>query len=214
MTRPRLLDLFCGAGGAAMGYHRAGFDVTGVDIKPQRRYPFEFVQADATTCPLDGFDAFHASPPCQDHMRSPTYRQEQHGTGWMLAATRERLRATGKPWVIENVPGASMRPDLKLCGCAFDLDVERERWFETSWQAFDMRQPCYHPRPVVNTLRSAHGPWFRQHGRIPRRHEVAAAMGIDWMRGEEIKQAIPPAYTEHIGRQLLDTLKAGGQCST
>src|SRR5260221_481967 len=117
MTRPRLLDLFCGAGGAAMGYSRAGFDVTGVDIKPQPRYPFQFVQADAMSYPLDGFDAIHASPPCQDHMRSPGPAYESHGTGWMLPATRSRLMATGLPWIIENVPGASLRADLKLCGC-------------------------------------------------------------------------------------------------
>src|SRR5215469_14098562 len=92
---PRLLDLFCGAGGAAMGYHRAGFDVTGVDIKPQPRYPFTFIQADAMTYPLDGFDAIHASPPCQDHMRTPNPFQKTHGTAWMLPATRARLSAGG-----------------------------------------------------------------------------------------------------------------------
>ena len=205
--RPRLLDLFCGAGGAAMGYHRAGFDVVGVDIEPQPRYPFEFVQADAMTYPLAGFDAYHASPPCQDHMKSRMRQQQEHGTGWMLAATRERFRATGVPWVLENVPGAPMRVDYQLCGCMFGLAVERERWFELGQQpVFELRPPCYHAEPVVNPMRTKHGPWYRQHGRIPTRDEVAAAMGIDWMRGEEIKQAIPPAYTEYIGRALLEHL--------
>ena len=126
MTRPRLLDLFCGAGGAAMGYHRAGFDVVGVDIKPQLRYPFEFHQGDAMTWPLDGFDVIHASPPCQDHTRQ--FVPREHGTGWMLAAIRERLTASGLPWIIENVPGAPMRADYKLCGCMFDLPrLRRER---------------------------------------------------------------------------------------
>jgi DNA (cytosine-5)-methyltransferase 1 len=203
-----LLDLFCGAGGAAMGYHRAGFDVVGVDREPQPRYPFEFIQADAMTYPLDGFDAIHASPPCQDHMQSRMRGQTTHGTAWMLEATRERVRATDVPWAIENVPGAPMRVDYDLCGCMFGLQVERHRWFEVSHPVFDLRPPCYHPEPVVNTMRTKHGPWYRAHGRIPTRDEVAAAMGIDWMRGEEIKQAIPPAYTEHIGRQLMDALAA------
>ena len=113
-----------------MGYDRAGFDVVGVDIKLQRRFPFEFVQADALTFPLEGFDAIHASPPCQAHSVTQNFTKASHGTGWMLAATRERLRAAGVPWVIENVPGAPMRADFKLCGCMFDLPrLKRERWF-------------------------------------------------------------------------------------
>lgn len=114
--KPRLLDLFSGAGGAARGYQLAGFHVTGVDINPQPRYcGDEFVQADAMTFPLDGFDAVHASPPCQDH--SPlSALVGAHGTGWMLDATRKRLEAWGGLWVIENVMGAAMRPALVLCG--------------------------------------------------------------------------------------------------
>jgi DNA (cytosine-5)-methyltransferase 1 len=200
------LDLCSGAGGAAEGYHRAGFGVVGVDNRPQPRYPFEFIQADAMTFPLDGYDAYHASTPCQDHMRSRMRQQNAHGTGWMLAATRERFQATGRPWVLENVPGAPMRADYKLCGCMFGLTVERERWFELWQPAFELRSPCYHAEPVVNPMRTKHGPWYREHGRIPTRDEVAAAMGIDWMRGEEIKQAIPPAYTEYIGQQLIEHL--------
>jgi DNA (cytosine-5)-methyltransferase 1 len=116
VTRPRLLDLFSGAGGAAMGYHRAGFDVVGADLAPQPRYPFEFVQADAMTYPLDGFDAIHASPPCQDH--SPLKaRAGEHGNGWMLDATLARLADSPAVWVVENVGAAhnrwllSARPD-------------------------------------------------------------------------------------------------------
>src|SRR5262245_2184895 len=126
----RLLDLFCGAGGAAMGYHRAGFDtIVGVDIKPQPRYPFTFVLGDAleyVKAHGHEYDAIHASPPCQDHVRSPG-PAPKHGTGWQLAATRDALLGT---WVIENVPGAPMRPDYKLCGCMFGLRrLKRERWF-------------------------------------------------------------------------------------
>ena len=116
-ARPRLLDLFCCAGGAAMGYHQAGFDVVGVDIKPQPRYPFEFHQADAMTYPLDGFDAVHASPPCQDHSATKHLHGRAHGTAWMLDGTRERLLAQSTPWVIENVPrrqDARRLPTLRL----------------------------------------------------------------------------------------------------
>jgi DNA (cytosine-5)-methyltransferase 1 len=206
--RPKLLDLFCCAGGAAMGYHRAGFDVVGVDHEPQPRYPFEFIQADAMTFPLGGFDAVHASPPCQDHVRSPG-PAAKHGTGWMLAATRERLEAQAAPWVIENVPGAPMRPDLKLCGCMFGLPrLKRERWFETSWRAFEMRSPCQHPEPSISVTGTGTptGTW-KIYGSVPV-SEMRRIMGIDWMSRPELSQAIPPAYTEHIGRQLMDALRA------
>jgi DNA (cytosine-5)-methyltransferase 1 len=128
MTRPRLLDLFCGAGGAAVGYHRAGFDVTGVDISPQPRYPFEFRQADAMTFPLDGYDAIHASPPCQDH--SPLQSVAGiHGTGWMLDATLGRLARQPAPWIVENVAAARNRADFLLCGEMFGLRTVRHRRF-------------------------------------------------------------------------------------
>ena len=214
--RPRLLDLFCGAGGCAVGYSRAGFDVVGVDIKPQPHYPFEFHQADALEYPLDGFDAIHASPPCQDHMRSPTWNAETHGTGWMLASTRDRLSGSAVPWVIENVPGADVRADYRSCGCQFGLRVRSERWFETSWRAFGASSPPHdhsgewraqsvqnHARPVFPAA-----PAY-----VPTRREVAIAMGIDWMTGDEHQLAIPPSYTEHIGQQLLAHVLAGARPS-
>ena len=207
--RPKLLDLFCGAGGAAMGYYRAGFDVTGVDIERQPRYPFTFVQADAMTFPLDGFDAIHASPPCQDHSRS--HKPREHGTGWMLAAARERLKAQGTPWIIENVPGAPMRVDYRLCGCMFGLRIAgrmmlaRDRWFETSWAGYDFRPPCMHDLPIVTVSGTGAGV---SHQKV---HATFAdwrqLMGIDWMTGAELSQAIPPAYTEHIGRMLLEVCR-------
>src|SRR5215469_5262889 len=126
--RPRLLDLFCGAGGAAMGYHRAGFDVVGVDNRPQPRYPFAFVQADAMTFPLEGFDSIHASPPCQDHSPLKSVAGE-HGTGWMLDAMLERLAAQPAVWVVENVGAAHNRADILLCGEMFDLRTVRHRRF-------------------------------------------------------------------------------------
>jgi len=198
----RLLDLFCGAGGAAMGYHRAGFEVVGVDIKPQPHYPFEFHQADAMTYPLEGFDAIHASPPCQ------AYSQAALGTGKtypdLLAAVRERLVIAGAAWVIENVPGAPMRADFRLCGCMFGLSLRRERWFETSWQHFALRQPCLHTGPVVSVVGHGTPTWVRKILRFnPTIHHYREAMGIDWMNRDELSQAIPPAYTEYIGSWLM-----------
>jgi DNA (cytosine-5)-methyltransferase 1 len=200
MGRPRLLDLFCGAGGAAMGYHRAGFEVVGIDSRPQPRYPFEFHRADAMTWPLEGFDAIHASPPCQDHRRGRNH--ELHGTAWMLDATRQRIAAPGVPWVIENVPGAPLRVDLKLCGCMFGLwRLQRERWFETSWHAFDLRPPCLHLEPPI----ACYGG-----GGVDRRGvdtglvaDRRRALGIGWMTRREMSQAIPPAYTEYVGELML-----------
>lgn len=209
--RPRLLDLFCGAGGAAMGYHRAGFEVVGVDNRPQPRYPFEFHQADAMMYPLEGFDAIHASPPCQDNMRSRFPGQQDHGTAWMLPATRDRLSATSIPWIIENVPGAPMRADYKLCGCMFELPrLKRERWFETSWRGFDLRPPCLHLEMSITVAGHDLPSWQRQEIKdIPRSERNAlkrAAMGIDWMNRDELGLAIPPAYTEYIGAQLIQEL--------
>jgi hypothetical protein len=133
MTRPRLLDLFCGAGGAAMGYYRAGFDVVGVDIKKQPNYPFEFIWDDALEAVTDlacGFDAIHASPPCQHYMRSGMVRKDLAPD--LVGQTRIALETAGLPWVIENVPGAPIRPDIVLCGSMFGLGVRRHRWFETN----------------------------------------------------------------------------------
>jgi DNA (cytosine-5)-methyltransferase 1 len=194
-----------------MGYHRAGFDVVGVDIAPQPRYPFEFHQADAMTWPLDGYDAIHASPPCQDHMRKHVPAALRPGNGWMLPATRARLQQAGVPWIIENVPGAEMRVDFKLCGCMFGLPrLRRERWFETSPQMFDLRPPCHHTGLAIGVTGT--GPGRKGEKRIygdrwPTMADWRAAMGIDWMRASEMTQAIPPAYTEYIGRHLLAALE-------
>ena len=119
--RPLLLDLFCGAGGAAVGYHRAGFDVVGVDNRPQPRYPYEFHQADAMTWPLDGYDVIHASPPCQAYANVTAWRGRPDSHPDLLAETRQRLEDSGRPWVIENVPEAPIRADYLMCGSAFGL---------------------------------------------------------------------------------------------
>lgn len=207
----KLLDLFCGAGGAAMGYHRAGFDeIVGVDIKPQPRYPFQFIQADAMTFPLEGFDAIHASPPCQKYsMASQSQRNKGKEYPDLLAPTREILKIYNRTWIIENVPGAPMRPDFKLCGCHVGLKIRRERWFETNWNGFSLVRPCDHREPVVSVVGHGTPTWVRKRLEFnPTVKDYRAAMGIDWMTRDELSQAIPPAYTEFIGRKLLERLKA------
>src|SRR5713226_9004155 len=142
MNKPRLLDLFCGAGGAAAGYARAGFEVVGVDIRPQPRYPFAFHQADALTCSLDGFDAYHASPPCQLYSRTHRlWKSSVHPD--LVDPLRQRLRATGKPYMLENVPGAPLPGSIVLCGTMFGLGVLRHRLFESNVLLF-LPGPCAH----------------------------------------------------------------------
>jgi DNA (cytosine-5)-methyltransferase 1 len=209
MARPLLLDLFCGAGGAAMGYHRAGFDVIGVDVNPQPRYPFPLVQADALealTWKLAGFSAIHASPVCKRYSRiTPAHRRATHPD--QIGPVRERLAETGLPYVIENVPGAPVRPDLKMCGCLFGLPrLRRERWFETSWHAADLRAPCYHTGRAFTVTGSAGGWSNRDQIHLGNHADWSAAMGIDWMSNRELSQAIPPAYTENVGTQLLQAM--------
>ena len=214
--RFRLLDLFCGAGGAAMGYHRAGFEVVGVDIKPQPNYPFEFHQADALTFPMDGFDAVHASPPCQRY--SPSSKRNRRGAGPdehpdLVATVRELLRENGRAYVIENVPGAPLIDPVVLCGSTFKLDVRRHRMFECSFPV--PRPPCDHgwqtprfPTPDGRTGLSCVVPVYGQRNYAGDLELRRKAMGIEWMTNREIVLAIPPAYTEHIGEQLVDYLES------
>ena len=206
------IDGFCGAGGAAEGYRRAGFQrIVGIDTEPQPRYPFEFVQGDF-------FDVFprllaereviaaHASPVCKGHSKlAVSTGRDYSDTTWQVAESRRVLQSSGVPWVIENVPGAPMRADYRLCGCMFGLPgLRRERWFETSWQGFDLRSPCAHIGQAVTV--SGHG----EQGRVkraglpvPDQEARKAAMGIGWMNRDELAQAIPPAFTEYVGAQLL-----------
>lgn len=208
MTRPRLLDLFSGAGGAAVGYHRAGFDIVGVDINPQPRYPFEFHQADALTFPLDGYDAIHASPPCPAYSAITPDRSTHPD---LYVATRERLEATGLPWVIENVIGAPYRSGVVLCGSMFGLRVRRHRNFESN---VSMLVPsCNHRAqgPVLGVYGDG-GPGKSTRpsgggGTKADRRQFGELMGMPWATPREIVQAIPPVYCEYVGAQLLAHLE-------
>jgi DNA (cytosine-5)-methyltransferase 1 len=213
MTKPRALDLFCKAGGASMGLHQAGFDVTGVDIEAQPRYPFRFVKADALEVDLSGYDLIWASPPCQAH--TPLrwmYNAKAHID--VIAATRERLQHEGTPYIIENVPGAPLREPITLCGTMFGLGVDsaelrRHRIFETTSPVL-LTPICNHRQKdrVIGV--------YGGHGRDRRRTANAQdfsvedrriAMGIDWMTGSELSQAVPPAYARWLGDQALRVLQ-------
>jgi DNA (cytosine-5)-methyltransferase 1 len=213
-VKPRLLDLFCGAGGCARGYYDAGFDVVGVDKEPQPNYPYEFHQADAleylaavtADWPLGAiFDVIHASPPCQRYIRSGNVDREKHPD--LLGPTRELLEATGLPYVIENVPGAPMRADIVLCGSMFGLEVRRHRWFESNVPIPPWVPACDHTYPVAGVYGHPHGADGAAPGMLPGDLETwSRAMGIDWMTAPELANAIPPAYTRWIGTQLLQAL--------
>jgi C-5 cytosine-specific DNA methylase len=216
--RPRILDLFSGAGGAAMGYARAGFEVVGVDNRAQRHYPFDFRQADAIAY-LEaggwiGFDAIHASPPCQPFTRAGHLMRAQGRTTNkpdLVAPIRERLDNIGLPYVLENVEGAPVQ-GITLCGSTFGLGVRRHRLFESNVLLFGAE--CAHSsqgRPVGVYGRQGDTPQGRSTatgrwvvgGQVARTIDQAReAMGVDWMTWGELKESIPPAYTEWIGRQL------------
>lgn len=193
-----------------MGYHRAGFEVVGVDIRPQPRYPFRFHEADALTFDLGSFDAIHASPPCQSFT---AYKRRGSGVGDgyadLINATRDRLSDADVPFIIENVVGAPLEDPIQLCGSSFGLDVRRHRLFETSVKI--VAPPCNHewqtPRfpPAGNrtNLRST-----VEVGAYRCRQIAPAAMGISWMYYEELTEAIPPLFTEFLGRQLIAYLRA------
>lgn len=216
----RLLDLFCGAGGAAVGYHRAGFtEIVGVDIKPQPRYPFTFVQGDALKPPvrLEDFDAIHASPPCQAYTVARNIRKRDHPK--LIERVRESLQAAGVPFVIENVNGAPLRFPMRLCGTSFGLGVtvrgiayelRRHRYFEVH-PPLGMTPPCRHRLPVIGVY--GHGESKAMRGKrgyqISQVEHRRAVMGMPWANRDEIAEAIPPAYTAFIGRQLIAAIREG-----
>ncbi len=190
-----------------MGYHLAGFEVVGVDIEPQKRYPFEFIQADALEYIAQHghkFDVIHASPPCQVYSVTSHLSSGNHPD--LVAITRETIKATGKPYVIENVPGAPLINPIMLCGTMFpELRVIRHRLFETSPVIWWPPAQCYHWSKIgKNGFCSIFGEPSREKGGGM---DVAKqAMGIDWMIGLELSQAIPPAYTRWLGMQIKEKL--------
>ena len=209
MDKLKLLDLFCGAGGAAMGYYRAGFEVVGIDIMPQKNYPFEFHQADATTYPLDGFDVIHASPPCQAYCALRHLMPEKIYPD-LIKAVRDWIFQGSAIYIIENVPKSPLINPIQLCGSSFGLKVRRHRLFESN--VYLETLPCDHKkqgRPIdvsgtggrrINRRPDDHGGNTNKPRNIK---EARGAMGIDWMTRYELSQAIPPAYTEYIGKQII-----------
>lgn len=224
--KPRLLDLFCCAGGAARGYADAGFEVVGVDIDPQPNYPFEFHQADAIEFVRDHgheFDAIHASCPCQTFSRTKTLHDNEHPD--LIKPTRDALVASGKPWVIENVVGAPLIDPIKLTGQHFGMvapDVDgvplklvRARLFESN---ILLRVPdSFHANRDIQTasIYGAGGGWTPRHrdnpdrrgGYIPHTDVIKKLLGIDWMTKHEMSQSIPPVFTEWVGGQIIDHIK-------
>lgn len=195
----RVLDLCCGAGGASAGIAAAGHIVIGIDLAPQPHYPFEFHQADALTYDLSGFDAYWASPPCQHYSQMLNHGltdRARHPD--LIAPIRERLQATGKPFVIENVANAPLLSPLMLCGEMFGLRVQRHRYFEI-WPR-QLTAPAHLPhrgRGLRKRGQTAY--YYRVYGHeVGTRAEWSAAMGIDWMTKAELAQAIPPAFSRWI----------------
>ena len=197
-----------------MGYHRAGFEVIGVDNKPQPHYPFKFYLADALEFPLEGYDAYHASPPCQKYSKAVNVRvdhqerREKHAD--LIDETRTYLQAVAKPFIIENVPGSPLRDYIKLHGTMFGLKTNKERWFEL--HGFEiLLLPAKH-QSTKGKVKSGEFVGIMQHSKYPneryRKEELAEGYVIDWgLTRHELRQAIPPAYTKYIGKYLMEAVK-------
>ena len=208
----KLLDLYCGVGGASAGYYKAGFDVTGIDLKHGRRYPYKYIKGDVLLYLQDldflrSFDIIHASPPCQTHSITQHLRNAQGKSTNkldLIPQTRSALIASGKPYVIENVPGSPLINPIQLCGSSFGLQVRRHRLFESNMKLTG--SVCDHKaqgRPV--------GVYGSLNDQIPKGGKTATtidegrdAMGMPWAIWTELVEAIPPAYSEYIGKQIIN----------
>jgi DNA (cytosine-5)-methyltransferase 1 len=207
-----------------MGYHMAGFEVTGVDLEPQPRYPFEFHQASALDVDLDGYDAYVASPPCQGYSKT-RHMPNSKGSPLLIDDIRQRLEATGKPYIIENVEAArwAMKDPVRLCGSSFGLRVQRHRLFEAN---FELEvPPCDHawqnrhkPYKIYRNKKRVDGLGYLHSGIQPvygNNQNVggnsvflkSVAMGIDWMDEHGLNQSLPPVYTKYLGEQLAREVK-------
>lgn len=204
----KALDLFCKAGGASMGLHQAGFEVVGVDIDSQKNYPFLFLQGDVFNINVERarqFDLIWASPPCQAYSQAA---QSQRAKGKvypdLIAPVRALLEKIGKPYIIENVPGAPLRVDVKICGCQVGLPLRRSRLFECSFPVMEALPAHHHTGPVVSVVGHGTPSWVRSKlGYNPTIAHYRAAMGIYWMNRGELSQAIPPAYSKYLAEQFL-----------
>ncbi|MFI0230803.1 SAM-dependent methyltransferase [Streptomyces sp. NPDC017086] len=212
--RPRLLDLFCCQGGAAKGYADAGFDVTGIDIAPQPRYPYRFIQADAIAFVLEHgaeFDFIHGSPPCQHDSDCQRIQGREHPD--LIAPTRAALEMTGRPWVMENVGGAvpKLRGPVMLCEQMFGLANYRHRFFETGG-GFTLTQPA-HPAHLVPQAKMGRpvppGHYGQFVGNFSGVDLARQVLEVPWMNRDGIRECIPPAYTQHIGTAAMTLLSAG-----
>jgi DNA (cytosine-5)-methyltransferase 1 len=206
-SKPKLLDLYSCQGGASKGYVDAGFDVVGVDIEDQPRYPYDFHQADALEYLEKNhhkFDAVHASPPCQNYTKARVLQNNEHPD--LIGPTRDLLDQIGKPYIIENVPHSPLKNHIILCGQMFDIMTYRHRWFESN---VDLVAPEHPKHKWVNN----------KMGRMPKPDEAMYIVGnftgvarakeimkIDWMNREGLRESIPPVYSEYLGKQLLQQL--------
>lgn len=210
LIAPKALDLFCGGGGASVGLYRAGFDVVGVDNKPQKNYPFQFIQADALKVrdflDLSFFDFIWASPMCQRYSKTKSLHKNNYPE--QIPEIREILTATGKPFIIENVEDAPLLEPVLLCGTMFGLKVIRHRIFESNVNLHTLRPPCFHhgktakrgeydsgQRGFVTVVGGNFSPKFARE-----------AMRIGWMTKKELAQAIPPDYSEFLGKIIRQNL--------
>ena len=194
----KALDLFCCGGGAGMGLHKAGYDVTGVDISPQPKYPFKFIQSCALEVDLDGYDFLWASPPCQGHTKAKKLQGNTHEC--FIDRIRERFKKSGKPWCIENVVGAPLINPVMLCGTMFGLKTYRHRLFECS---FPVTAPAHGEHKVKQVKMGRpvkDGDFIQVVGHFSNVPYARKAMGIDWLGQNELREAIPPAYSEYIAR--------------
>ena len=221
--RPLALDLFCGAGGAAMGLYRAGFDVVGVDNRPQPRYPFTFLQMDWTEVPLDGWDFIWASPPCQKYCALNTMPNLRPDHPDLIGPVRNCLERSKRPWVIENVFGAPLIHPMMLCGSHFDLNshgfqLRRHRYFESNFSIAN-GFTCKHSKKTLGVYGAkvrniAQEKRHYAKDKFTRGNPIGVvlpqqygfeAMQIDWMTIAEASEAIPPAYSEYIAHAYLSS---------
>jgi DNA (cytosine-5)-methyltransferase 1 len=209
-VKPRLLDLFCCQGGASAGYVAAGFDVLGVDIDPQPRYPYAFAQADALAyldAYGDEFDAIHASPPCQGYSNAQRIQGREHPM--LIDAVRERLEQLGKPYAIENVPGAPLKAPIELCGDMFGLRTYRHRLFESN---AGLRAPAHRPHAVQQVKMGRPlkvGDFYQAVGNFSNVPYVRDDMKVPWMSRDGIRESIPPVYAQFVGGFLISAIEDG-----